>query len=121
MVKWLLLGGAILLEVSASLSLKAALMHPAWYVLVVAGYAGAFLMLVAVLRAGMPIGAAYGIWGALGVALTAVSSTLIFDEPLTVLMVIGILLVIAGVLCVELGSHARPAPDAPVSAPGGAV
>ncbi|THG29802.1 DMT family transporter [Naasia lichenicola] len=121
MIKWLLLGGAILLEVSASLSLKAALLHPGWYVLVVVGYAGAFLMLIAVLRAGMPIGVAYGIWGALGVAVTAVFSTLIFGEPLTVLMIFGILLVIAGVLCVELGSHIGPVRDEPISASEGAA
>jgi len=104
-VRWLLLGAAILLEVSASLALKAALQQPGWYVLVVIGYAGAFLMLIAVLRTGLPVGVVYGIWGALGVAITAVLSTLIFGETLTLMMIVGIALVIAGVLCVELGSH----------------
>jgi small multidrug resistance pump len=106
MLKWLLLGAAILLEVAASLALKAALDRPGWYVLVVVGYAGAFLMLVAVLRTGLPVGVVYGIWGALGVAVTAVLSTLIFGEALTLMMILGIVMVIAGVLCVELGAHA---------------
>jgi len=126
MGKWLLLTGAILLEVSASLALKAAIEHPAWYVLVVVGYAGAFLFLIAVLRTGLQVGVVYGIWGALGVAVTAVMSTLIFAEPLTPVMIGGILLVIAGVLCVELGSHAgqgrtaAAADDPRVVAEGGA-
>jgi multidrug transporter EmrE-like cation transporter len=59
-----------------------------------------------VLRAGVGIGVAYGIWGASGVALTAVFATLLFGDPLTVLMGAGITLVIGGVLCVELGAQA---------------
>lgn len=39
---WLLLTAAILAEVAGSLSLKGALEHPALYVVVAAGYLGAF-------------------------------------------------------------------------------
>jgi len=104
MLKWLLLAGAIVTEVAGSLSLKGALEHPLLYVVVVVGYLSAFVLLTLVLRAGVPIGVAYGIWGALGVALTALLSAVIFGEPLTPLMLVGMALVIAGVLCVEIGS-----------------
>lgn len=114
---WLLLAGAILTEVTASLSLKGALDHPALYAVVVLGYGAAFVLLALVLRTGMALGVAYGIWGATGVALTAVGSLLVFGEPITLLMGIGIAVVIAGVLCVELGAQAahavRTAPTAP--------
>jgi small multidrug resistance pump len=103
-LKWVLLGGAIVTEVAGSLSLKGALEYPALYVVVVVGYLAAFVLLTLVLRAGMPVGVAYGIWGALGVALTALLSALIFGEPLTPLMIAGMALVIVGVLCVEVGS-----------------
>nr|WP_196791345.1 SMR family transporter [Motilibacter aurantiacus] len=102
----LLLPGAILAEVSGSLALKAALDQPAWYALVVAGYLSAFVLLGAVLRSGMALGVAYGVWGACGVALTAVLGAVLFDEPVTLLMSFGIAIVIAGVLLVELGSQA---------------
>ncbi|SDQ28265.1 Multidrug transporter EmrE [Arthrobacter crystallopoietes] len=102
----LLLAGAIITEVAGSLSLKGALTTPLLYAVVVVGYVAAFVLLAAVLRTGMAIGVAYGIWGATGVALTAVMSLIIFGEPLTLLMGIGILVIIAGVLCVELGSQA---------------
>ena len=102
---WLLLAGAILSEVTASLSLKAALTHPALYALVVAGYLASFSLLAVVLRRGMPLGVAYGVWGASGVVLTALLSTLLFAEPFTALMGIGIVLVAAGVMVVELGSQ----------------
>ena len=105
MKKWMLLAGAIAAEVTASLSLKAALDHPAWYAVVVVGYIAAFVLLSFVLREGLPLGVAYGIWGALGVALTAIMSSVIFGEPLTIVMGVGLVLIIFGVLVVELGSQ----------------
>lgn len=115
-MRWLLLAGAIVAEVAGSLSLKAALDQPLFYVVVGVGYLAAFTLLTLVLRAGIPLGVAYGIWGTLGVALTAVLSAAIFAEPLTPLMLGGMALVIAGVLCVEIGSQraerADPQPEA---------
>lgn len=105
MTRWLLLLGAILCEVSASLSLKAALDEPLFYLVVVAGFSAAFALLAAVLRHGMGIGVAYGIWSATGVVLTTTLSALIYDEVVTGLMGVGIVLIIGGVLLVELGSH----------------
>lgn len=102
---WLLLAAAICTEVTASLSLKAALGNPVWYVLVVTGYAAAFTFLAAVLRRGLPVGVAYGVWAALGVTLTALLAALFFGEALGPLVLAGIALVVAGVLCVEVGSH----------------
>jgi small multidrug resistance pump len=105
MKKWLLLAGAIGSEVTGSLSLKAALDAPAWYALVAVGYLASFVFLTLVLRTGTALGAAYGIWGALGVALTAVLGAAIFGEPLTAVMLAGLALIIGGVLLVEFGSH----------------
>lgn len=102
---WLLLLVAIACEVTASLSLKGALDRPGLYAVVVVGYLASFVLLDAVLRRGLPLGVAYGVWGALGVAATAVMSALVFDEPISALMGAGIVLVIGGVLVVELGSH----------------
>ena len=103
--RWAFLAAAIVLEVAGSLSLKGALTHPALYLVVALGYSGAFVFLALTLRARMPLGVAYGIWGAAGVALTALLSAAIFDEPLTPLMGAGIAIIIAGVLCVELGAQ----------------
>jgi small multidrug resistance pump len=102
---WLFLAGAIASEVTASLTLKAALDAPGLYAVVVVGYVASFVLLGLVLREGMPLGVAYGIWGAVGVAATALLAAVLFGEPLTPVMLGGLLLIIAGVLCVELGSQ----------------
>ena len=83
MTTWVLLAAAIVAEVTATLSLKAALEHPGLYVVVVLGYVASFVCLAAVLRRGMPLGVAYGMWGALGVAATAVMSAQLFGEAIT--------------------------------------
>jgi small multidrug resistance pump len=111
--KWALLIAAIVIEVAATLSLRASQDHSAWLVLVVGGYVGALALLTMVLRAGMPVGVAYGVWGAMGTAGTAVLAAVIFDDPFTWPIVLGIGLIIAGVLLVEFGSQQAANESAP--------
>jgi small multidrug resistance pump len=54
------------------------------------------------LSLGMPVGIAYGVWTACGVALVAVIARFLFAEPLTWVMVAGIGLIVAGVLTIEM-------------------
>lgn len=109
MKKWLFLSAAILSEVTGSLALRAALDHFGWYVPVVAGYIISFVALSYALREGLGVGVVYGIWAACGVVLIAALATVIFGDPLTVPMGLGIVLVIGGVLCVQFGSQAATA------------
>ena len=96
---------AIASEVTGTLSLKLASDGRGlrWYAVVMGGYLAAFAMLTVTLKAGMPLGVAYGIWSAGGVAVTAIASRLLFGEPLTRTMVVGIALIMTGVLLVEIG------------------
>jgi len=103
--KWTLLIAAIAVEVAATLSLRASQDHSAWLIVVAVGYVGSFILLTMVLRIGMPVGVAYGIWGACGTAATAVLAAAIYGDPFTWPIVLGIGLIIAGVLLVELGSQ----------------
>ena len=105
MCRWVLLIAAIAVEVAATLSLRASQDHSAWLAVVVAGYVGSFVLLTAVLRAGMPVGVAYGIWGASGTAATAVLAASLFGDPFTWPIALGIGLIIVGVLLVEFGSR----------------
>lgn len=102
---YLLLIAAILSEVAGTLSLRvAAGGRTPFYAAVAVGYILAFTLLAGSLRHGMPLGIAYGIWSAAGVAITAVASRVLFGELLTRTMIGGLVLIMAGVLLVELGA-----------------
>jgi len=104
---WLILAGAILTEVAATLSLRASegLRKKRWIAPVALFYIAAFSLLTIALAGGMPVGIAYGIWAASGVALTAIGARVFFKERLTWRMTAGIALIAVGVLVIELGTH----------------
>lgn len=106
MTGWAYLVVAIGFELVATLSLRKAVDDRRWYLAVAPGYLAAFALLSLALAAGMPLGVAYGIWTAAGVALAAVASRFLFHEPLSPLMGGGIVMIGAGVVLVELGSSA---------------
>jgi small multidrug resistance pump len=101
---WLVLFGAIAVEVFATLGLRASdgFRKKAWIGPIVTGYVASFYLLWLTLGLGMPVGIAYGVWTACGVALVAVIARYLFGDPLTVKMLLGIGLVVAGVLTIEL-------------------
>lgn len=106
---WWALAAAIVIEVFATLSLRASdgFRKKVWIVPVVAGYLAAFALLWLTLSLGMHVGIAYGIWTACGVALVAVIARFLFAEPLTWVMVAGIALIVAGVLTIEMAGAAH--------------
>ncbi|MET0757351.1 MAG: SMR family transporter [Mycobacterium sp.] len=101
---WSALAGAIIVEVIATLSLRASegFRNRPWIIPVVVGYAASFYLLWVSLSLGMPVGIAYGVWTACGVALVAVIARFLFAEPLTPVMALGIALIVAGVLTIEV-------------------
>ncbi|MGC0366244.1 small multidrug resistance pump [Rhodococcus sp. 27YEA15] len=103
---WLLLIVAIVVEVTGTLCLKMSdgMAKRWWLVPTVISYVIAFSLIAMVLGRGMPVGVVYGIWVACGVALTAILGRIVFREPLTPRMGLGIALIIAGVLFIELGA-----------------
>lgn len=105
----LLLTAAILLEVSATLSLRASegFKKRRWIPLVVFSYGAAFSLFAAALNEGLPVGIGYGIWAASGVALTALGARLLFRERLTIRMTMGICVIAAGVFIIEIAEGHR--------------
>lgn len=105
---WLTLAGGIVLEVIATLSLRASdgFRERLWLVPAVLGYIGSFWLVYLTLSFGMPVGIAYGVWSACGVALVALLAKVLFDEPLTRMMILGIGLIVAGVLLIDLTGSA---------------
>lgn len=102
---WLLLIGAIVSEIAATVSLKLSdgFSRLAPSVVVVLGYAAAFTLLAQALKRGLPVGVAYAIWSAVGVAAVAAIGAAFLGEKLTVVQAGGIALIIAGVVTLQLG------------------
>jgi small multidrug resistance pump len=105
---WVVLTGAICIEVFATMGLRASdgLRKKAWIAPVVLGYLASFYLLWLTLALGMPVGIAYGVWTACGVAAVAVIARYLFGDTLTPTMMCGIGLIIAGVLTIELATGA---------------
>ena len=101
---WAALAGAIGFEVLATIALRASegFRKRIWIVPVTVGYLVSFYLLWLTLGLGMHVGIAYGIWTACGVALVAVAARVLFREPLTWVMGLGIVLIVAGVLTIEM-------------------
>ncbi|WBB60385.1 SMR family transporter [Streptomyces sp. WMMC500] len=102
---YVLLIGAILSEVTATVSLRLSdgfsKIVPS--IVVVIGYLSAFTLLSLVLKRGMSIGIAYGIWAAAGVALVALIGAAFLGDGLTGVQIGGLVLVAAGVVALEAG------------------
>ena len=108
---YLFLSAAILFEVIATSFLRfTAGERAAWwsYPVVIVGYVLAFVALALALGRGIPLGIAYAVWAGVGGVLVARVSRFAFAESLTGVQLIGIGLVVAGVVLLELGGgHER--------------
>ncbi len=105
-VAYLLLAGAIILEVIATLSLKLSngFTNIIPTITTIVGYLGAFACLGLGLSKGLSMGVAYGIWAGAGTALVAILGIWLFKEQLSVWGFVGIGLIIVGVVMLEMGS-----------------
>ncbi|MEU7434332.1 multidrug efflux SMR transporter [Streptomyces sioyaensis] len=104
---YLLLAGAILSEVLATTAMKYSdgfsRLWPS--VGTAAGYVLAFVLLAQTLKS-MSVGTAYAIWAGVGTALIAAIGMVFLGESASGLKVLGVVLVIAGVVVLNMdGAH----------------
>ncbi|MBG3128268.1 QacE family quaternary ammonium compound efflux SMR transporter [Proteus mirabilis] len=94
---------AIISEVIATTMLKASdgfsRLYPS--IVVVIGYCLSFWALSQVVRV-MPLGIAYAIWSGLGIVLVSVAAVFLYQQKLDLPAIIGMALIIAGVLVINL-------------------
>lgn len=97
---------AILFEVIATSALKASngftVLLPS--AVVVVGYGIAFFSLSLALR-GVPLGIAYGMWSAIGIVLVSLAGWVFYQQKLDGPALIGLGLIVAGVLVIQLMSR----------------
>jgi len=97
---------AIVAEVIATSALKAseAFTRPLPVAVTVAGYAVAFYCLAMTLRT-IPVGIAYAIWSGLGIVLISLIGVFWFRQSLDLPAILGLALIIAGVVVINLFSQ----------------
>lgn len=102
---WMFMLIAILSEVIGVLAMKfSAIGSPKvglgiMYVMLAVSYGS---LAIAVKR--IPIAVAYGVWESLGLVLISLFSALLFFEPLSLMKILGIATIIAGILLLETGT-----------------
>ncbi|MFO7813321.1 MAG: SMR family transporter [Pelovirga sp.] len=109
MQQWAFLSAAIVSEVIGTSALKSAegftRLWPS--LIVVISYSTAFFFLSLTLKT-IPVGVAYAIWSGVGVALISLIAWLVFGQKLDTAAIIGILLIVAGVMVLNVFSKAVP-------------
>jgi len=104
-MRWVFLSIAILAEVIATSALKSSegfsKIIPS--ITVIAGYGIAFYFLSLTLET-IPVGIAYAIWSGVGITLISIIGYFIYKQSLDLSAIIGILLIIAGVIVINLFS-----------------
>lgn len=107
MNKWLMLGIAIVAETIATSALKSSegfskLVPSA---IVLAGYGVAFYFLSLTLRS-IPVGIAYAVWSGVGIVLITAVGWAFFGQKMDAPALIGMALIIAGVVIMNVFSSA---------------
>jgi small multidrug resistance pump len=101
---WVMLAAAIAAEVTGTIALKYSngLTRPVPAIVVALGYLSAIVLLGQVAKH-LSIGVIYAIWSGVGTAMVAAIGFTLLGEEVSVLKVVGIALVIAGVVALNLG------------------
>ena len=104
-MQWIYLAVAIVAEVIATSALKSSAGFTRWLpsLLVVGGYAIAFYFLAIVIRT-LPIGITYAVWSGAGIVLVSLIGWFFFKQHLDLAAMVGIALILAGVLVLNLFS-----------------
>ena len=100
---------AIVAEIIATSTLKASEQFTRLWpsVVVIIGYAVSFYCLSQALRV-LPVGIAYAIWSAVGIVLVSLVAFLVYRQHLDMPAVLGMGLIIAGVVVINLFSKSVP-------------
>lgn len=103
---YLFLAAAIVAEVIATSALKASdgfsKLIPSIFVVV--GYGSAFWLLSLTLKS-IPVGIAYATWSGAGIILITAAGWIVFGQKLDPIAIVGMVLIIAGVVLINLVSR----------------
>lgn len=100
---WLFLAGLLEIVWAVGLKYTEGFTRPAPTALTLAAMAASFYLLSLALRT-LPLGTTYAVWVGIGAIGTALAGVLLFDEPMSTLKAISLVLVVAGIAGLKLAS-----------------
>lgn len=108
-MSYLYLAAAIVSEVIGTSALKASneFTRLVPTLIMIAAFLSAFYFLTLTLRT-IPVGVAYAIWSGVGIILISLVARVLFGQKLDAPAIIGMALIVAGVLVINLFSRATP-------------
>lgn len=105
-MEWIVLGAAILFEVSGTICLKLSdgftRLIPS---LAILPFYGLSLTLLTFVLKTIPVSTAYAIWAAVGTGLVAVIGIVAFREPVGAVKLVSLVLIVIGVVGLHLGDR----------------
>lgn len=95
---------AIVIEVFAAtcMKLSVSFTNLPWTIVCIVAFGCSFALLSKVLQR-LPLALTYGVWGGVGTIATACIGYLLWGEPFTVLMGVGVAVVLAGIVILGRG------------------
>lgn len=100
---WLLVLIAGLLETAWAIGLKYSegFTRPVPTALTIAGALTSFWLLSLAMR-DLPVGTAYAVWVGIGAVGTAIAAVILFQEPVSLMRISGMLLILGGIAALKL-------------------
>ena len=106
MSPYALLGLSVLFEVFGTTFMKMSegFTHPAFGLATAACYVTSFVLLTLALKH-LSLGMAYGIWGGVGTLLTTLVGIVVWNDPFSAIVGIGMVAVVAGIALLSKGTQ----------------
>lgn len=102
---WFFLFLAVFFEVTGTSSIKLFDQHfPVIGLIVMYGFVGISYFCLSLSLQKVPVGVAYALWEGIGIVLITIVSALLFNEHISVLKAVSLVLIIVGILMIKSGT-----------------
>jgi len=116
MIYWIFLGMAIVAEITGTLSMKWSSISEdnVGYIFMLVMITLSYILLSFSVKK-IALGVAYAMWEGIGILIITVCSVLLFDESISLLKILGLTTLIAGIVLLKSGTRSKKERPAVVS------
>ena len=108
MIYWIFLGMAIVAEITGTLSMKWSSISDdnIGYIFMLVMITLSYILLSFSVKK-IALGVAYAMWEGIGILIITVGSVLLFDEPISLLKILGLTTLVAGIALLKSGMRSK--------------